>query len=125
MVEDRQDSELYKLLPFRLQDGINEKGVFCCANVVPAIKEYTYSTPTNIKTDTLNSAMIVRWVLDNFNTAEDAVRELVNHVSVEFSHSILEEGFNTHYMIGDSENTFIVEFYEENGVLKNTYVVAD
>lgn len=101
----------YKYLPFSMQDGINENGVFCNINVVPADKGYTKgTTPLIEKREEICALSLVRYVLDNFESAYSAVEYIKNYVSVYQNKKLWEFGYESHFMIGDGENTFILEF---------------
>lgn len=104
-------SALYKVLPFFMQDGINEKGVFCNINVVSAGDNgYTTGTTPNIEQkDRICGVMLVRYILDRFDTAQKAVEYIRDYVSVYglASANMVEE---FHFMVGDANNTYVLEF---------------
>lgn len=120
-VEHGDFSELYAALPFIMLDGINECGVVANINVVPT-GDYGITTGTTPKLDvkdTICAMMIVRYVLDRFDTADAAVTYLQNHVSVYAPNK--EGGLQQelHVMIADKDNTYLIEF------INNTMVVHD
>lgn len=110
-------------------DGINDAGLFCNMNVVP-YEDGGTNPGTNPGKPTLLNFLLVRALLDNCATVEDAI-DYVN------SHNIVGKemgGFNLHFMIGDPENTVILEFInnkavfvadaEKNHIMTNFYISA-
>lgn len=106
--------DMFKLLPFYLLDGINEKGVFCTHNVVPLDNE---ENPTRIvravkqENDRVCIPMLVRYVLDKFSNATQAVKYIKNYVTLYFSEEMIDEWkYQSHFVIGDQVNTYVLEF---------------
>lgn len=111
-------SDYYKLLPFYTMDGINEYSVFCNTNVVPLEKYRTIKTIPEIEAKrTLCSRMLPRFILDNFTSASAAVEYIKNYVAVFLPSSIQDQGFEAHIMVGDKNNTYIIEFIENKVVI--------
>lgn len=106
-VDSKADNDLYKVLPFIVLDGINDAGVVCNVNVVPAGDwgSTTGTTPTVQLREELSIMMLNRYILDNFGSAEEAVNMLIRYCSV-YSY----EGFEAHFMIADLSKTYILEF---------------
>lgn len=114
-------SELYKVLPFITADGINECGVVCSSNVVP-VGDYgitTGTTPTGTKEDTLCVKMLPRYILDNFQSATEAVTYIQEHISVYAPNKTDGLKQEIHIMVADAENTYLLEFIE------NVLIVSD
>lgn len=105
--------DIYKLAPFQIVDGINEKGVIANINVVPAGDRgfTTGSVPAVEKKETICGAMLVRYILDNFATAKEAVEYIRDYVSV-YAPAAENLHFEYHYMVADANDTYIVEFVE-------------
>lgn len=122
IVESGDYKEIYKLVPFRTVDGVNENGVFCNVNVYPKVTDGHYIPENPIRK--LNSEMIPRFVLDNFSNAGDAINALQN-IEIQESPRLLEQGYECHFMIGDNNNTYVVEFVEENDLTVLRYEPAD
>lgn len=122
--------EAFKIFPFMLVDGINEKGLFINVNVVPGgDKGKTLgTTPTSTKKGALCMSMLPRFVLDNYSTALEAITDLKAHYSIYASNSPTLGGYETHYMIGDATDTYIVEFinnelyFEKASIMTNFYL---
>lgn len=122
----KNSASLYKILPFYMQDGINEHHVFCNVNVVPIEKgNTTYSIPTEDRREILSSTMVVRYILDNFSSATEAVEYIKKHVSIYYTDTIHGLGYETHYMVGDTDKTYIMEIinnhveYFEGSIMTN------
>lgn len=117
-VENNRYSDDYLILPFYLLDGINEAGVFCNMNVVPLDKGTTIITePEEEEYDRICARMLPRFVLDKFESAQAAVEYLRDHVAIYPSKSTHEMGYETHFMIGDGENTYVLEIIENKVVI--------
>lgn len=122
--------ENYHILPFFLQDGVNKDGVFANINVVTQESvPTTYTTPLVSKELELCGLMLVRYVLDHFHTAREAVEYLRDHVSLYFPTSLQEQNYECHYMIGDRDETFVLEIIdnevkiiEDQNILTNFYL---
>lgn len=110
----QQDTEdpIYKIVPFQLQDGVNECGVFCSINVVPNDYGSNNSIPEIKLKETISSLMLIRFVLDNFSSAQAAVQYIRDYVSVIFPDALHNMGYEVHYMIGDRFKTFCLEFID-------------
>lgn len=115
-------TEAYRILPFYLQDGRNEYGVFANMNVVYADYGFTTkSIPMVHEDDEICSIMLVRYVLDHFHSATEAVEALRDYISVYPPKALVEQGYEIHWMIGDATKTYVVEiinnqvvFFEAN-----------
>lgn len=120
-VKSGEYSDLYKVLPFITVDGVNECNLVVSANVVPAgdLGETTGTTPTGELTDTICGAMLVRYILDNFATATEAVNYIQEHVSVYMPNKTAELRQELHYMVMDKDKTYLLEF------INNELVVSD
>lgn len=111
------DDDRYRLVPFFLDDGINEKGVFININVVNKEDNNIATTGTNPGKPRLSSFQITRYVLDHFATAREAVDFLKNGVDIYCASSPTFAHYEFHYMIGDENDTFIVEFINNKCVV--------
>lgn len=104
----------YVMLPFYCVDGINEKGVFINVNVVPVdttnTEEFIGPADDSEPMVEICANMIPRYVLDYCATAQEAVETIRDHMKVYFSKKLRQMGYEPHFMIGDAEHTFIVEF---------------
>ena len=100
----------YKILPCYLQDGINSRGVVACTNVVPTDYGFNDGIPLVSQSDTISAVMLVRYILDNFNTAQGAVEYIRDYVKVYMPETLRGMGYEMHYMVADADNTYILEF---------------
>lgn len=97
-----QDNPEVKFLPFRLDDGINDAGLTIQINVTHANADKRVTVPKDSSLK-LPAPMVVRYVLENCSTAEEAADIIVNHayeVGADFDH---------HWLVSDSNNVYIVE----------------
>lgn len=106
-------NEAYKILPFRMLDGINEKGVVVNINVVPSDKGITTKTiPCKEERDEICILMLIRYILDNFKTAKEAVEYIRDYVSIYNIKQMSDTNYECHFMISDLNETYIIEFIE-------------
>lgn len=117
--ENFSDKEILECLPFSIVDGINECGVFVSTHVVYAEKgETTGTIPTGTKKDTICMSMLPRYILDNYSSASQAINDIISHVSVYANKQLSKLGMEGHFMIGDMNSCYIMEF------VNNTIVVT-
>ena len=120
-VDDGSIRNLLDIIPFFVVDGINEKGVFINVNVVPRNdleNPNTQIMPIGEVEATIDSGMLVRFVLDNFSSAEEAVRYLQEHVSLKVNKNLKEFHYETHWMLGDEFHTYILEMLDNRLVVQ-------
>lgn len=117
-VKTKEDSKLYKIVPFMLADGINEKGLVVNTNVVPLDKGITSRTIPAVSEEVeICSLMLVRYVLDHFTTAKAAAEYIRDHMAVYMPTTLLQMKYQTHYMIADENKTYLVEFVGNETVI--------
>ncbi len=120
-IDDGSIKDKLGIIPFAIVDGVNEKGVFINVNVVPGYDLETPNTqimPTGEVETTIDSGILVRFVLDNFSSAEEAVRYLQEHVSLKLNKNLKNLHFETHWMLGDEFHTYILEMLENRLVVR-------
>lgn len=105
-IED-QYLEKLELLPNSTLDGINDCGVICSDNVVPR-EDVAPITGTNPNGEDLHASLIVRYVLDNASSADEAI-ELLKARNI---YGNVGEHYNLHFMIADKNKTYVVEFID-------------
>lgn len=105
--------EMKSVLPCTAVDGINDAGVAININIVPHQPGDKYIGEEG----DLSSQCVVRYVLDNAGSVEEAV-DLLGKKKVRQSIVIIA-GDQTHYMISDKDRTAVVEFVK--GVMKVTW----
>lgn len=129
IAEGRADAK-WRLLPFYAQSGINRFGVYAKINVVPLDNNPTVaSVPTTEQKERLCGIMLVRYILDHFKSAQDAVDYLTDYVSIYFPKTLQDMGYEAHWMIKDTTDTFILEVVdnelvvmEDKPVMTNFYL---
>lgn len=106
-------SETYKVIPFRMVDGINEHGMVMNTNVVPNQKsEDTFATPRVEMKYELPASMMVFYVLSNFNSVDNAVAYLRDYVKIVIPQSMLDQDFFLHWMLADANKTVLLEIID-------------
>ena len=125
VVTSEEYNALYKIVPFRLYDGINEHGVIINMNVVPTDNGTNVSIPTEQEEVTISAQMLVRYVLDYFKTASEAVDYIQKHMKIYFSNSLHEHSYELHFMVADEEKTYLVEFANNAAVVVDMSDDAD
>lgn len=105
-------AEEMAILPWGMFDGINDAGFYCNMNVTPACDSGIPHTSPNPGFPEVNCGFLVRALLDNCATVDEAI-EFVNTHNVT---GIIVGGFNLHFMIGDPERTVVLEFIDNKAV---------
>lgn len=120
-VKSGEYNEIYKVLPFITLDGINEKGVIANLNVVPTgdMGITTGTVPTISKQDTICVMSIVRYILDNFATASEAVNYIKQYVSIYAPNKTDGLKQELHVMVADSTDTYLIEFVSNEIIVTN------
>lgn len=133
VVENDKFNEAYHIMPFFLQDGVNKHGVFANINVVNIDSSFgttTYSEPLVSKVDEVCAIMLVRYILDKFESAQEAVEYIRDYVSIFFPVSLQEQGYECHWMVGDRTKTYAIEIINdrvniiETNILSNFYLTG-
>lgn len=124
-VEQAKWDDLYEVLPNMTLDGINDAGVVCNTNVVPTGDK---GRTTGIGGDgDLCGLCIVRYILDNADSAKDAIEKLKTK-NIWMSNN---GGYDLeiHVMISDGTDSFVVEFVnnkmvviEDQNIMTNFYI---
>lgn len=109
-IQAHSTSEKYKLIPFYLQDGINEDGLFACMNVVPTDYGVNTAIPTGTQEVEINALMLVRFVLDRFSTASEAANYIKEHCKVFFPVELHQDNYETHIFLTSGNTSYAVEF---------------
>lgn len=105
---DRPDLDL---VPFFALDGINWSGLYCCMNVVPTCAEFgitSVTTPTVEKRDRVCTMMLVRYILDHFSSAVEAVNYIAQYVELFNPKGLVDMGIQLHFHIVDGNSTSII-----------------
>lgn len=118
-VESGVYSKSYDIVPFILQDGINDAGLICEINVCPT-GDKGLTKGTNNEGDDLCALMIPRFVLDNAASVDEAKQLLESRNIYCPDNSGFTQEF--HFMLADASKTAVVEFVENKlTLLKNLW----
>lgn len=115
-------SELQNILPLCMTDGINENGVCINVNVVPT-KECNPTTGTNDEAPALPSIFVVRYILDNATSVDNAI-ELLKTRNI-FTLDTTTLNFEYHWMISDSTKTVVVETWNNKLMVVNSEIMTN
>ncbi len=107
LLEGKYDKQ-FELVPNFTLDGINDAGVIASINVVPGKDDMTELTGTNPEGEPLHAGFAVRYILDNANSADEAV-ELLQSRNM---YGSAVSGLYLHIMIADPNKTYVVEFID-------------
>lgn len=120
-------SNKFELIPNFMLDGINDAGVVASINVVSK-SDTAPITGTNPGAEDIHLMHIIRFILDNAGSADEAV-ELLKSKNI---YGDIGSQYNLHYMVADKDKTYVIEMidnkmvYEEkkgnDQVLTNFYV---
>ncbi|MBQ0038620.1 MAG: linear amide C-N hydrolase [Clostridiales bacterium] len=125
--ENEMNETLFHLIPISICDGINEKGVVCEMNVVPAM-DIGMTTGTNPGKPVVNMGNVVRFVLDNAASAKEAVELLEARnlcIPWDWAGSV-SAGWEFHYLIADAADTYVVEVINNKlTALKNEEILTN
>lgn len=121
-VDTHMYDDIYRVLPFQLYDGMNEAGLSASILVVPADHGPSKSVPRIANINSVNGLMLVRYILDNFSTAAEAVSYIRDYVEVWFSKTMRDKfGYELHYFVADPVSTYCLEFIGSQTVIKDLY----
>lgn len=114
-----------------LNDGINECGLVMQCNVVPGhdIKNPAYLTPCGEGPDCLSASLVVRFVLDNCATVDEAL-ELMNSYKIVTDKKFADLKYDIHWLISDATGACgVIEmadgkliFTEGEHIMTNFYI---
>lgn len=108
----------WDLLPGYTQDGVNHYGVYCNINVVPDDYGNTVeSVPLIEMRDKICTLMVPYYVLRNFRTARSAAEYIRDYVALFSPNALKEMHYESHYMIADINECFILEIVDGTVVL--------
>lgn len=121
VLESGEFIDAFDIIPFATVDGMNDAGVVCNVNVVPG--DYGHATGTNPDADeTIYTPMVVRYILDNADSASDAIAKLRNI-------NIINSGrvpYDVHWMISDANETYILEYIDGDlEVVENASIMSN
>ena len=109
-VRERKMLDAFRVLPFYLQDGMNDAGLYCNINVVPIIDVNYERSPKEERVCTL---MLPRIILDKFTTPTEAIN-YIKSVETFTPNQFIKDGYDIHLMIGNAEECYVVEFIDDD-----------
>ena len=101
IVSSGVSTPLYRVLPGMTESGINDAGVYAKINVIPRDES---KDPVQSSTRNIHALAVVRYVLDHFDSAEDAAEYIAAHYYIPDG-----SADSYHWMIADSDGTYVVE----------------
>lgn len=116
------------LLPYTIVDGINEKGLVVCENVVPAI-DIGFTTGTNPEADrNVLYCCVPRILLDKCATVDECI-DYLKQINI---YNTDQYRLELHFLISDKNETCLVElinnevkFSKEHRYMTNYYNLID
>ena len=120
-------SDEIKYMPFRMLDGINEKGLTANVNMLNHDEQRSLpvegTTPRIEEREAICSAMLVRYILDNFATPQEACEYIRDYVRV---YPPYHDGQTTdlHFALSSKEQLYYLCFEPDNGGVFRT-AIAD
>lgn len=112
MCSGHQLGDVVKIIPFTLDDGINDAGLTIQINVIP--HKGIWKTDSD---RSMHPRMVVRTVLDHFSKATAAAEYICRH-----GYSIPEAAFDYHWLIADKDSVWLVEDGEAIDVTDRPYM---
>lgn len=112
-------SESYDVIPFLLTDGINDAGLICEINVVPA-GDKGFTTGTNPFGEDLCAIMIPRYLLDYASDVGEAIALLEQRNIFAADSDELQQEF--HFMLSDGSRTAVIEFVDNEMTVIEDFV---
>lgn len=120
IIEAGLPKEQLDILPWGVFDGINDAGLFCNMNVTP-YEDGGDNPGTNPGKPDLYNVFLVRALLDNCGSVDEAIEYINNHNVIGRNLG----GFNLHFMIGDPEKNVVVEFIDNKPVVKEQNIMTN
>lgn len=114
-------AEQLSILPWGMFDGINDAGLFCNMNVTPFGDSGIPHTSPNPELPEVHSGFLVRALLDNCGSVDEAVEFINTHNIVGMN----KGGFDLHFMIGDPEKTVVLEYIDNKAVIKEQNIMTN
>ena len=109
LIDSGEYSEAFELLPFYMIDGKNEMGLKAEINVVPS-KSALPTVPVIDKRQSICSVALVRFILDNYATCDEAIADLRDHIEIYNPQALTDMGMECHFLISDAKKSYVIEF---------------
>lgn len=106
------DLDAKSLLPIMLLDGINEKGLAVEINCVNSQDVGGLTLETNPGKKEVGELAVVRYLLDNAASADEAIEIMknINIVNTRDAMGLINYNFEIHFLIADKNKSYVVEF---------------
>lgn len=114
VLDENEDEWNTAIIPFFLQDGVNEHGLTVSTLVVPSEGNENRSVPTVSLRDSVNGIMLCRYILDRYKTVQEAITDITEHVEIWFSDFLHEMGYEQHWLIADENETYALEVVDND-----------
>lgn len=115
--ESEVTKDSVEMVAFYMLDGVNSEGLFVNNNVVPSgDMGSTTGTHESVSGDYICQLMLPRYLLDHFATAAEAVEWIQNEGKI-YAPKNANVNLELHFMVGDKNNTYIVEFINNEAVV--------
>lgn len=102
-IESNRYSELYRLIPFAIVDGINEYGLSVSVNTISSTTiTATEYTPADKSLETIHASMLARYIIDNFKDIDEALLFIQNHLTIQSAHQ------GQQLIVADSDRTVLI-----------------
>lgn len=108
--EENDHSQEYRLLPFQMQDGVNECGLFAEYNVVTTDHGENVVIPTEEQEIELSAIVLIRFILDKFDNATSAAEYIKKHCKIYFPQTLHRAHYELHVFLCDAEKSYVLEF---------------
>ena len=115
------DEQIYSNVAYSMLDGVNDAGVVIQSNMTNS--DYGATTGSNPQGEDLNCQMVVRYILDNAGSVNEALKLLKER------NVIMSAAFDLHWLISDPKRTVVVEYIKNEmrvdstaNIMTNFYV---
>lgn len=111
-MDNGSSEDARKLVPLLILDGINEKGLTVEINCVNSADVGGLTMHTNPGKKQVAQLAVVRYLLDNAASADEAIEILQNIdiVNTRNAMGLQTYNFEIHFLICDANNSYVVEF---------------
>lgn len=113
---EENNIELYKLLPFIINDGFNQAGLSMSVNLVPSQYAVKDAIPTGEVKDTVYTSMLIRYILDRCATVDEAITLIKEHLIIKPSKWTQRKGYDVQFIIADNTKSKVITFIEDKVV---------
>lgn len=115
IVEGGEYNPYFKLVPYKLLDGINDCGLMMAVLVCPYEESAIPTTGTlPTSTNTINASYAVRYILDNCKDVDDARDTFENKVNWYVSEKTREMGYELHFFVADANGKSGYLYFKNN-----------